>query len=118
MMKRQQPATGFAFGSYRDDGGTGIDQPEGKADGKATATTELRSARLRTLVRAVPWLVGGLYEVALFIVSPVPGSAIFSEYSTVMTSVGFASYLPLLFHIFLLPKCPTIADLMTLCNIA
>ena len=34
MMKRQQPATCFAFGSYRDDGGTGIDQPEGKADGK------------------------------------------------------------------------------------
>ena len=44
--------------------------------------------------------------------------AIFSEYSTVMTSVGFASYLLLLFHLFLLPKCPTIADLMTLCNIA
>ena len=44
--------------------------------------------------------------------------AIFSEYSTVITSVGFASYLLLLFHLFLLPKCPTIADLMTLCNIA
>ena len=43
---------------------------------------------------------------------------IFSEYSTVMTSVGFASYLLLLFHLFLLPKCPTIADLITLCNIA
>ena len=43
---------------------------------------------------------------------------IFSEYSLVMTCVGFGSYLLLLFHLFLLPKCPTIADLMTLYNIA
>ena len=43
---------------------------------------------------------------------------IFFEYSLVMTCVGFGSYLLLLFHLFLLPKCPTIADLLTIYNIA
>ena len=43
--------------------------------------------------------------------------AIFSEYSIVMTFVGFGSYLLLLFPLFLLPKCPTIADLLTLFNV-
>ena len=42
--------------------------------------------------------------------------AIFSEYSIVMTCAGFGSYLLLFFHLFLLPKCPTIADLLTLYN--
>ena len=43
-------------------------------------------------------------------------NAFFSEYSIVMTCTGFGSYLLLLFHLFLLPKCPTIADLLTLYN--
>ena len=43
---------------------------------------------------------------------------IFSEYSIVMTFVGFGSYLLLLVHLFLLPKCPTVSDLLTLFNIA
>ena len=43
---------------------------------------------------------------------------IFSEYSIVMICVGFGSYLLLLFHLFVLPKSPTIADLLTLYNIA
>ena len=41
---------------------------------------------------------------------------IFSEYSIVMTCVGFGSYLLLLFHLFLLPKCSTITDPLTLYN--
>ena len=44
-------------------------------------------------------------------------SAFFSEYSILMTCAGFGSYLLLLFHLFLLPKCPTIADLLTLINV-
>ena len=43
---------------------------------------------------------------------------IFSEYSIVMSCSGFGSYLLLLFHLFLLPKYPTITDLLTLYNIA
>ena len=46
----------------------------------------------------------------------VTWSAFFSEYSIVMTCAGFSSYLLLLFHLFLLPKCPTIADLLILYN--
>ena len=40
----------------------------------------------------------------------------FSEYSIVMTCAGFGSYILLLIHLFLLPRCPTVADLLTLYN--
>ena len=43
-------------------------------------------------------------------------SVFFSEYSIVMTCAGFGSYLLLLFHLFLLPRCPTIADLLIIYN--
>ena len=43
---------------------------------------------------------------------------IFLEYSIVMTFAGFGSYLLLLFHLFILPSCPSISDLLTLYNIA
>ena len=42
---------------------------------------------------------------------------IFSEFSSVMTAVGFASYLLLIFHLFLLPDCPSMSDLLTLFNV-
>ena len=42
---------------------------------------------------------------------------IFYEFSSVMTGVGFASYLLLIFHLFLLPDCPSMSDLLTLFNV-
>ena len=46
----------------------------------------------------------------------VTWTAFFSEYSIAMTCAGFGSYLLLLFHLFLLPKCPTFEDLLALYN--
>ena len=42
---------------------------------------------------------------------------ILSDFSGVMTCVGFTSYLLLLFHLFVLPNCPSVSDLLTLFNV-
>ena len=39
------------------------------------------------------------------------------EFSVVMTCVGFGSYLLLVFHLFILPNCPSVSDLLTLFNV-
>ena len=44
-------------------------------------------------------------------------STILSDFSGVMTCVGFTSYLLLLFHLFVLPNCPSVSNLLTLFNV-